>query len=145
MRFCCSVWRAASAAVLSLLAQLSLAPACARASIAAPRHAPGMADQERELAAAAGRVDDGAPPEADPHPAAVADLHPVAVAVVSKIIMDIIKKAGTAGACGIRSIPQLQLCWPNKLILTASTHAHRTEANIYEPRVTGNSLPDSWS
>jgi hypothetical protein len=57
-----------------------------------------MADQEPELATAAGRVDDGAPPAADPHPAAVADPHPVAVAVVSKIIMDIIKKAGTAGA-----------------------------------------------
>jgi hypothetical protein len=38
-----------------------------RASIVAPRHAPGMADQEPELAAAAGRVDDGASPAADPH------------------------------------------------------------------------------
>jgi hypothetical protein len=63
------LWRAVScpvsAAVLSLLAQLSLAPACARASIVAPRHAPGMADKEPELAAAAGRVSDGAPTAAD--------------------------------------------------------------------------------
>jgi hypothetical protein len=94
------LWRAASAAVLSLLAQLSLAPACARASIVAPRHAPGMADKEPELAAAAGRVSDGAPTAADDAAKVAEELELVAVVseCMGKIIMDIIKKAGTAGA-----------------------------------------------